>query len=197
MMNHPLFQEAIHHFKKLFRQVRTRSLGDPTAMTLSTSTGEGRPSSRTVLLKGVDESGFVFYTNLNSRKGKELAANPRASLCFYWPGLHRQALVEGIVKPVSDKEADAYWATRPRLSQIGAWASKQSEPLINYAQLLGRAAKFKTKFSGKPVPRPPHWTGFCLIPHRIEFWRARPYRLHERIEYKKVGNRWLKGWLYP
>ena len=191
------YPQAIRRFGLLFRQASRTGLQEPTAMALATADAQGRPSVRTVLLKEATPSGFVFYTNLKSRKGKQLAANPRAALCFFWDKLMEQVLVEGLVKPVSGREADNYWASRPRESQIGAWASLQSRPLDSRKKLLARVTKYKSKFLGKPVPRPLHWGGFRLIPNRIEFWKRRPFRLHERLLFKKRGGRWVKTFLYP
>lgn len=170
---------------------------EPTAMALATADSRGRPSVRTVLLKGLDARGLVFYTNLRSRKGRALAANPRAALCLYWDPLRRQLLVEGRVERVSDREADAYWATRPRASQLAAWASQQSQPLDRRATLLTRLAAARWRFAGRPVPRPPHWSGIRLIPDRLEFWTARPNRLHDRLCYTRRGPRWIRTLLYP
>ena len=172
-------------------------LREPTAMALATADRAGRPSVRTVLLKGLDARGLVFYTNLHSRKGRALAANPRAALGFYWDPLRRQILIEGRVEPVRAGEADAYWATRPRASQLAAWASQQSQPLDRRATLLARLAAARRRFAGRPVPRPPHWSGLRLLPDRIEFWIARPNRLHERLCYVRRGHRWTRTLLYP
>lgn len=192
-----IYQEAITRFQGLFEQARKKGLNEPTAVTLSTADAKGRPSSRTVLLKQADEHGFVFYTNLQSRKGKQIAENPYASLCFFWDPLMEQVTVEGSVEQVSDQEADAYWKTRPRESQIGAWASLQSQPLETRAILLKRAAEYGLKFGLGPIPRPPHWSGFRLIPHRIEFWKSQLFRLNERVLYQKEETCWSKSLLYP
>lgn len=153
---------------------------DANAMTLATADASGIPSARMVLLKGFDDRGFVFYTNLESDKGRQLAANPNAALCFHWKSLRRQVRVEGIVVPVSDAEADTYFQSRPRESRIGAWASLQSRPLEGRWELERRIAEFVAKFNIGHVPRPPHWSGFRVVPRRIELWRDRPFRLHER-----------------
>lgn len=171
--------------------------GNPTAMVVSSVSAEGRPSSRFVLLKDVDARGFVFYTNLHSRKGREIAANPFVSLCFYWPPLDEQIRVDGRAEPVTDAEADEYFASRPRESQIGAWASDQSEPLDSYEDLVRRVVSYAEKFGGAPVPRPPHWSGLRVVPDRIEFWRSRPDRLHDRELYERHPDGWTLRRLYP
>ena len=171
---------------------------DPNAMCLATATPDGRPSARMVLLKGHDASGFVFYTNLESRKGAELAANPHAALCFHWKTLARSVRVEGPVQPVSAAEADAYYASRSRGSRIGAWASRQSRPLEGRWALEKAVAEFTLKFGLGEVPRPPHWSGFRLAPARIEFWRDMPFRLHERRIFGADGaGGWVVETLYP
>ena len=171
---------------------------DPNAMCLATSTPDGRPSARMVLLKGHDSSGFVFYTNLESRKGGELAANPHAALCFHWKTLARSVRVEGPVEPVSDAEADAYYASRSRGSRIGAWASRQSRQLEGRWALEKAVADFTLKFGLGEIPRPPHWSGFRLRPERIEFWRDMPFRLHEqRIFLAVPSGGWETEALFP
>ncbi len=170
---------------------------EPTAFALATVGADGQPSIRVVLLKDVDERGFVFYTNLESRKGGELAANRRAAMNFYWPQLDRQVRVEGRAVRVSDEEADAYFATRPRGSQIGAWASRQSRPLERASDLDARVAEFEAKFRDQAVPRPPFWSGFRLEPASIEFWKARPNRLHDRQVFVRDGEGWRVRLLYP
>ena len=189
--------QAIRRFHKLFARIRRSGLKEPTAVALATADSRGRPSVRMVLLKEADERGFVFYTNLHSRKGKQLAENPHAALCFYWEPIGMQVTVEGTVARVSDGEADAYWATRPRQSQISAWASLQSGLLESRRLLLVRAARYAVKFAGRPVPRPPHWSGFRVVPDRIEFWTRRPFRLHDRELYFRRGRRWVRRRLYP
>lgn len=177
---------------------------DPNAMSLSTCTAEGRPSSRMVLLKGLDgpevpfaARGFVFYTNLESRKGGELRANPWAALCFHWKSLRVQVRVEGHAGLVPDAEADAYYASRPRDSRIGAWASQQSRPLEGRFELEARIAKYAAKFGLGEVPRPEHWSGFRVVPDRLEFWRDRPFRLHDRLVYQRGAEGWRTERLYP
>lgn len=189
--------EAINRFRSLFEQAKQADLREPSAMTLATADHKGRPSARTVLLKVIDERGFVFFTNINSRKGRQLADNPYAALCFFWQPLMQQVTVEGKVEALRDGEADAYWATRPRTSQLGAWASRQSEPLNDRETLERRYAELDEQFSDRLVPRPPHWSGFRIIPERIEFWRSQPHRLHERVCYRKQDDEWDVTLLNP
>lgn len=184
-------------FAKWMIEAEAAEPNDPNAMALATADGQGRPSVRMVLLKGYDHDGFVFYTNLESRKGTELATNPHAALLFHWKSLKRQVRVEGPVEPVSHAEADAYFASRARTSQIGAWASIQSRPLEGRFELERRVAEFTAKFGFGAVPRPPHWSGFRLRPERLEFWQDRAFRLHDRFAYAKDGDGWHIDHLFP
>ncbi len=195
----PLLAEAIATFRLLLEEATAAGDPEPTAMTVATADARGRPSARTVLLKHVDEAGFVFYTNFDSRKGRQLAANPNAALLFLWKTLREQvqAKIEGTVEPVTAAEADAYFASRPRESQIGAWASLQSQTLDSRETFEARIAEFAAKFDGGPVPRPPHWSGFRVVPEMIEFWYGARFRLHERQRYARVDGRWTKRMLYP
>lgn len=192
--------DPIEHFRTLLsaaQAVDRTILPEPTAMTLATVGSDGQPSARLVLLKALDDRGFVFYTNLRSRKGRDLEANPRAALTFHWQPLEVQVRIEGRAERVSDAEADEYFATRPRGSQLGAWASDQSEELARAADLDARFAEAERHFAGREVPRPSHWSGYRVIPERIEFWRSRPSRLHERRLFLKQGERWRETLLYP
>ncbi|KAB7628409.1 pyridoxamine 5'-phosphate oxidase [Alkalilimnicola sp. S0819] len=189
--------EALSRIQELLAQAGELDLNEPTAMTLATAGADGRPTARIVLLKQADERGFVFYTNSRSRKGRNLAENPWAALCLFWQPLMRQVLIEGRVEPVSEAESDAYWAHRPRSSQIGAWASEQSEPLADRETLERRTAEFEQRFAGVAVPRPPHWGGYLLRPELIEFWVSRPGRLHERQRYTLVDGAWQQSLVYP
>ena len=172
---------------------------DPTAMTLATVDANAAPNARMVLLKGVDDRGFVFYTNMDSQKGRELDAHPEAAMVFHWKSLNRQVRVRGPVEQVTDIEADAYFATRPKQAQIGAWASKQSEPLESRLAFEKAVATYAAKYAIGSVPRPPRWSGYRLLPTKIEFWHDRPFRLHDRIEFRReaLGGSWKKIRLYP
>lgn len=167
-------------FGELLERARATSLPEPTAMALTTVSGEGRPSTRMVLLKGFDARGFTFYTNLGSRKAREIAQNPWVALCFHWQPLEAQVRIEGRAEPVGEAEADAYFASRPRGSQIGAWASRQSEPLPGRTTLEERVREVETRYEAQVIPRPPFWSGFRVVPDRIEFWQGMPSRLHDR-----------------
>ena len=186
----------IELFRTLFEEA-SRSCPEPDAMVLSTVDPDGRPSGRYVLLKAVDQRGFVFYTNLESRKARALVANPHASLCFYWAPIEKQVRIEGNVERVSDEDADAYFATRPRDFQIGAWASHQSAQLESRSVLDQRVADARTRFASGPVPRPPFWSGFRVVPAAIEFWTRDPSRLHERERYAHDVGHWQRTLLYP
>jgi pyridoxamine 5'-phosphate oxidase len=189
--------EPFEKFAAWFEEAKAATLVDPNAMQLATVDAAGRPSVRTVLLKDFDARGFTFYSNHGSRKGRELDAAKVAALNFYWPALGRQVRVEGQVAEVTAQEADAYFATRPRLSQLGAWASLQSEVLASREALEARVEAFEQRFAGQPVPRPPHWGGWRLAPDRLEFWRAHPNRLHWRELYEREGAGWRTCLLYP
>ena len=184
-------------FEQWYAEARAAETNDPDAMALSTADSAGRPSVRMVLLKGHGRDGFVFYTNRDGRKGGELAANPNAALMFHWKSLRRQVRIEGPVEAVPDDEADAYYATRSRDSQLGAWASDQSRPLDRRETLEARFAEAARRFDGQPVPRPPHWTGFRVVPRTIEFWSDGAHRLHERRLFTRDGDQWSEGLLYP
>ncbi|MGZ3458259.1 MAG: pyridoxamine 5'-phosphate oxidase [Archangium sp.] len=187
----------IQRFAALYEEAKRIIPVDPNAMIVASVGPDGRPSTRVVLLKDFDARGFVFYTNLESRKGRELLAHPWASLCFFWQPLERQVRVEGRVERVSETEADVYFQSRPRGSQVGAWASLQSQPLPSRELLEARVEELTRKYEGKPVPRPPHWSGLRVVPDRIEFWHARPSRLHDRLVYLREGHDWRTEVLYP
>lgn len=176
---------------------RHRDIVDASAMALATADAHGRPAVRMVLLKAVDARGFVFYTDLRGPKARDLADNPEAELCFHWAPLDRQVRVHGHVEAVSAAEADAYFATRPRLSQLGAWASRQSEPMPRRFALHEAVARVGMRFGVGAVPRPLHWSGFRVVPENIEFWRQRPFRQHERLRFAKTEGSWEKEWLFP
>jgi pyridoxamine 5'-phosphate oxidase len=184
-------------FADWFAEARQSEINDPDAMALATATPDGRPSVRMVLLKGHGPDGFVFYTNLDSRKGAELAANGHAALLFHWKTLRRQVRIEGPIDAVSDKVADAYFSTRSRDSRLGAWASYQSRPLEERATFEHRFEDMTRKFEGQPVPRPPRWSGFQVSPKSFEFWSDRAHRLHERRVFTPSNSGWREGFLYP
>ena len=193
----PKLQQALDRFDALYKRAAACDLNEPAAVTVATVDADGCPSARVVLLKGYDASGFVFYTNTLSRKGYELAANPHVAMCFFWDPLMEQVRVEGRVSSVTDAEADAYWNSRHPGSQIGAWASDQSEPLESRETLEARVAAFAERFGDGPVPRPSHWSGYRVAPIRIEFWCSLPNRLHERTCYSLEGGEWRVSLLQP
>ncbi|MDH5187673.1 MAG: pyridoxamine 5'-phosphate oxidase [Rhodospirillaceae bacterium] len=189
--------DPIKLFEQWLAEAEKNEPNDPTAMTLATVGADGMPDARMVLLKGVDEKGFVFYTNLGSDKASDLRQNPVAALVFHWKSLRKQVRINGAVEMVSDAEADEYFASRPRDSRIGAWASKQSQPLEGMFELEARVAKFAIKFPVGDIPRPEFWSGFRIIPQKIEFWADRPFRLHERVVFEKINNNWATKRIYP
>lgn len=193
-----LYQEAIEYIRTFHAEAVAAQIPEPSAITLATVNALGYPSIRTVLLRQIDERGLVFYTNTRSRKGQQLAHHPHAALCLFWELIGKQITVEGRVEPVTPAEADAYWQTRPRESQIGAWASQQSERLDNRDALVKAVAHFTTQFANQAVPRPPHWSGYRVIPTRIEFWFRGDFRLHERICYEQNAHQqWQRDYLNP
>ena len=194
------FAEPFTRFRALLdaaRAIDAARLPEPTAFALGTVGLDGQPAVRILLLKDVDERGFVFYTNHESRKGSELLAHPQAAMCFHWQPLEWQVRVEGVARPVVAEEADAYFASRPRGSQIGAWASAQSRPIVQPGDLEQRVAEIEARFANSAVPRPAHWSGFRLVPQRMEFWHNMPSRLHERHVYERAGDGWRTEVLYP
>lgn len=193
-------QDPLQLFSDWMEAATDKELNDPTAMSLGTVDASGMPNVRMVLLKHVDEDGFVFYTNLESQKGEELIANPKAALCFHWKTLRRSVRVQGLVERVSDEEADAYFASRPKDSQIGAWASRQSRPLKGRFELETEVAKFGARYAVTKVPRPPQWSGFRIHPVQIEFWRDRWFRLHDRLRFEReedATGAWKTQRLFP
>jgi pyridoxamine 5'-phosphate oxidase len=192
-------EEPLALFAQWFEEAKRTEPADPNAMALATVDADGLPNVRMVLLKGVDERGFVFYTNFESRKGRELAAHPKAALSFHWKSLSRAVRVRGPVERVTDAEADTYFATRPRGAQIGAWASKQSSPLESRLAFEKAIVLTTAKYPIGAIPRPPHWSGFRVLPLTMEFWHDRPFRLHDRVEYRRdaLAQPWSKTRLYP
>jgi len=189
--------DPLAQFSKWFEEAVSAGIEEPNAMTLATATPDGAPSARIVLLKGVDARGFTFFTNYESRKGRELAANPRAALVFHWQPLHRQVRVTGTVAQVSAEESDAYYNVRPLEARLGAWASHQSQPLPSRAALEAQFENFRREHASRMPERPPYWGGFRLIPNEIEFWQGRPHRLHDRLLYQRAGEAWQMVRLAP
>lgn len=179
-------------------EAKAAEINDPNAMNLATADGRGRPSNRMVLLNGLDERGFVFYTNAESRKGDELSENPFAALCFHWKTLRRQVRIEGPVEIVTEAESDAYYNSRPRISRVGSWASQQSRPLEKYEDLKDAVKKYEAEFEGvEPIPRPPYWKGFRVLPERIEFWIDGEFRLHHRYVFERSNGGWHTYMINP
>lgn len=189
--------DPITQFARWFDAARDAGLAEINAMTLATADAGGLPSARIVLLKGFDTAGFVFFTNYDSRKGRDLAANPRAALVFYWQPFERQVRIEGTVEKVSREESDLYFRTRPRGAQIGAWVSAQSEPIPDRQALEARTVEMEQRFTDQDVPLPDHWGGYRVVPQVVEFWQGRPSRLHDRLRYTRQGTAWLRQRLSP
>ncbi len=190
--------DPLELFKKWMAEAEKKEINDPNALSLATINNKNEPKVRMILLKGLSQKGFVFYTNLNSPKSNELKENPKAEMCFHWKSLQRQIRISGTITRVSDKEADLYFASRPYESKIGAWASDQSKIMRKREELLERIVELKKKYKDtNNVPRPKHWSGWCLNPSSFEFWLGDNYRIHERLKYNKVSNNWRKEILYP
>lgn len=184
-------------FGEWLADAESSEINDPNAMSVASVDANGMPDVRVLLLKGFDRDGFVFYTNFESEKGRQLLGQPRTALCFHWKSLGRQVRIRGTLAPVSDAEADEYYASRPRGSRIGAWASQQSRPLPDRATLEKAVADYEAKFEGEEPPRPDHWSGFRVTPVQMEFWHDRPFRLHDRVRFDREGGDWRKTRLYP
>lgn len=184
-------------FRRWFDQAAAAGVDEPNAVTLATSTPDGRPSARVVLLKGLDDRGFTFFTNYDSRKGRELAENPHAALCFLWHPLERQVRVEGTAGRIADAESDGYFASRPAGSRLGAWASAQSRVVADRGVIERQQAELERRFAGGDIPRPPHWGGLRVRPEVVEFWQGRPNRLHDRIRFTRAGTGWVRERLSP
>ncbi len=197
MMDGMIVDDPHALFEAWLAEAEASEPNDPNAMTVATADADGRPSARILLLKGHDARGFVFYTNMESRKGQEIQGQPYAALLFYWKSLGRQVRVEGPLTPVADEEADAYFASRARMSRVGAWASEQSRPLESRAVLEARVAEMEKRFDNQEPPRPEHWRGNRVTPERIEFWRNGDFRLHDRVVYTPDGDGWRTQRLYP
>lgn len=197
MSSDTLAQNPFERFREVLEEAQQTGIDDPNAMVVASCDEQGRPSTRVVLLKDFDPRGFVFYTNLESRKGRQILANPEVSLNFYWRELGKQVVIEGAAGLVSNEEADAYFATRPRGSQLGAWASQQSRPMEGRAQLLAEVARHEVHYLTHKVPRPPHWSGFRVVPRYFEFWVAGTFRLHDRTVYELEGSSWRSYKVFP
>ena len=194
----PVVTDPFVKFQDWMKEAWAQEPEDANAMTLATATPDGLPSARIVLLKGADARGFVFYTNTQSRKGDEITANAQAALLFHWKTMGRQIRIEGLVERVTNAEADAYFATRPRISRLGAWASDQSRDLPERTELEQRLAQYEVTYPGDDIPRPPHWSGYRIVPARFEFWQNMPFRLHDRTIYtKSAANGWIISKLFP
>ena len=190
-------KDPVALFQSWLQEAVDSGLKEPSAMTVATVHADGQPDARMMLLKRVDECGLVFFTNLESTKGQALMSDPRVALCFYWMPLDKQVRIRGRAEVISDEEADEYFATRPRLSQISAWASKQSRPMSGHFELEAEVAKVALRFGVGKVPRPPFWSGFRVVPQEMEFWMQKPFRRHERILYRRTPAGWQMRWLYP
>jgi pyridoxamine 5'-phosphate oxidase len=197
LLESEVLADPIDQFAKWFADAQSAGVVEPNAMTLATADGAGAPSARVVLLKDFDKRGFVFYTNYRSRKGSHLGSNPRAALCFYWQPLERQVRIEGTVERVSRRDSEAYFQSRPRAAQIGAWVSEQGSVIASRAELERRETEFAARFGSGPVPLPEHWGGYRVVPQSIEFWQGRPSRLHDRLLYTRTAGVWTLSRLAP